>query len=61
MQVPCSNPRSRPIRWLQAVRDLSPKGVDDVAAAEAHLKRMTDLEKKAGGLAPRFVRADDIV
>ncbi len=33
------------VRWLQAERELSPKKADQVAALEAHLKRMTELEK----------------
>jgi hypothetical protein len=34
------------IRWLQADRDLSPKGPGDVAALEAHLKRMIELQER---------------
>lgn len=33
------------VRWLQAERDLSPKREDQIAALEAHLKRMTELKK----------------
>ena len=36
------------VRWLQAERDMSPKKADEVAALEAHLKRMTELEKVVG-------------
>ena len=32
-------------RWLQTERDLNPKDTDHVAALEAHLKRMTELER----------------
>ncbi len=38
------------IRWLQADRDLSPKGADPLAALEAHLKRTTDLQKRVEAL-----------
>jgi hypothetical protein len=34
------------VRWLQAQRDLSAKPEDQVAALEAHLKRMTELKKQ---------------
>ncbi len=34
------------IRWLQAEQDLSPKGPGRLAALEAHLKRMIELEKR---------------
>src|SRR5262249_38403673 len=34
------------VRWLQAQRDLSSKHEDQVAALEAHLKRMTELQKQ---------------
>ena len=34
------------IRWLQADDDLGPKGPGHLAALEAHLKRMIDLEKR---------------
>jgi RNA polymerase sigma factor (sigma-70 family) len=34
------------IRWLQAERDLNPKGPGHLAALEAHLKRMIELEKR---------------
>jgi hypothetical protein len=34
------------VRWLQAQRDLSAKPEDQVAALEAHLKRMTELKEK---------------
>jgi hypothetical protein len=33
------------VRWLQAERDLNPKREDQIAALEAHLKRMTELKK----------------
>jgi hypothetical protein len=33
------------VRWLEAQRDLSPKHEDQLAALEAHLKRMTELHK----------------
>ncbi|HTU17942.1 MAG TPA: RNA polymerase sigma factor [Gemmataceae bacterium] len=33
------------VRWLQAQRDLSPKKDDEIAVLEAHLKRMTELQK----------------
>lgn len=33
------------VRWLEAQRDLSAKPEDQVAALEAHLKRMTELHK----------------
>jgi RNA polymerase sigma factor (sigma-70 family) len=39
------------IRWLQAQRDMSPKHEDQVAALEAHLKRMTELKEKVKQLA----------
>ncbi len=38
------------IRWLQAERDIRPKGTDRLAALEAHLKRMTELDKTTGQL-----------
>jgi hypothetical protein len=34
------------VRWLQAQRDLSAKPEDQIAALEAHLKRMTELKKQ---------------
>jgi hypothetical protein len=34
------------IRWLQAEHALSPKGPGHLAALEAHLKRMIELEKR---------------
>ena len=39
------------IRWLQAERDLSSTETDHLTALEAHLSRMTDLEKDIGSLA----------
>jgi hypothetical protein len=51
------------VRWLQAQRDLSPKHEDQVAALEAHLKRMTDLKKGveeiSRDLMPR-IRVDEV-
>ncbi len=38
------------VRWLQAKRDLSPKHEDQLAALEAHLKRMTELKEKVTSL-----------
>ena len=38
------------VRWLEAQRDLSPKHEDQVAALEAHLKRMTALKEKVTSL-----------
>jgi hypothetical protein len=34
------------VRWLQAQRALSPKHEDQVAALEAHLRRMTKLQER---------------
>jgi hypothetical protein len=34
------------VRWLQAQRDLSAKHEDQIAALEAHLKRMTELKEQ---------------
>jgi hypothetical protein len=39
------------VRWLQAQRDLSAKHEDQLAALEAHLKRMTELHKIVKDLA----------
>ncbi len=33
------------VRWLEVQRELNPKQEDQVAALEAHLKRMTELQK----------------
>jgi RNA polymerase sigma factor (sigma-70 family) len=51
------------VRWLQAEREVNPKGAEQVAALEAHLKRMTDLEKKVNnmigpGLLPKGAQVD---
>ena len=43
------------IRWLQADRDLSLKETDHFAALEAHLKRMTDLQKRVEVLSREFL------
>jgi hypothetical protein len=46
------------VRWLKAQQDLSSKHEDQVAALEAHLKRMTELQKQvkmlSKDLVPRF-------
>jgi hypothetical protein len=39
------------VRWLEAQRDLSPKHEDHLAALEAHLQRMTELQKRIKALA----------
>jgi hypothetical protein len=39
------------VRWLQAERDMNPKRADQIAALEAHLKRMTELEEAVKMLA----------
>jgi hypothetical protein len=38
------------VRWLRAQQDLSSKHEDQVAALEAHVKRMTELQKKVKDL-----------
>jgi hypothetical protein len=38
------------VRWLQAQQDLSSKHEDQVAAMEAHVKRVTELQKKVKDL-----------
>src|SRR5579885_1387019 len=43
------------VRWLQAQRDLSPKQEDQVAALDAHLKRMTELKKTVQNLSRDLV------
>jgi hypothetical protein len=43
------------VRWLEAQRDLSAKHEDQVAALEAHLKRMTELQKQIKALAKDVV------
>jgi hypothetical protein len=47
------------VRWLNAQRDMSDKKDEQIAALEAHLKRMKDLQKKLnalaqGGLVPQL-------
>ncbi len=50
------------VRWLQAEQDLSPREEHQIAALEAHLKRMTELEKEvkmlAKDLLPRRAELD---
>jgi hypothetical protein len=43
------------VRWLEAQRDLSPKHEDQVAVLEAHLKRMTELQKAVKELSKELV------
>jgi hypothetical protein len=43
------------VRWLQAEHDLNPKEADYIAALEAHLKRMKELEEKVKNLVPDFL------
>lgn len=47
------------VRWLQAQRDVSPKHEDHVAALEAHLKRMTELQKQVKMLSKSRTKEND--
>jgi hypothetical protein len=48
------------VRWQQAERDLNSKQQDQIAALEAHLKRMNELERKFKTLAPLISRPEEM-
>ena len=43
------------VRWLQSQRKLTPKHEDQVAALEAHLKRMTELHMAVADMAKTLI------